>query len=132
MGPRADDLNVRQAVLDNTTVGYVGDLDSGASAISIPILNHAGIPQVSPASTAVGLTSNALGAEPGEPDKYYPTGQRTFARVIPSDAIQGRVQVKLQEQLGCRKTYVLDDGEVDGTDTATSFVIAAELAKRPA
>ena len=56
---------MKVVVLYPTTIGYVGDLNSGASAISIPPLNRAGIPQVSPTSTAVGLTSSALGSFPG-------------------------------------------------------------------
>jgi branched-chain amino acid transport system substrate-binding protein len=120
--------NARQAVLDPSTIGYVGDLDSGASAVSIPILNRAGIAQISPASTGVGLTSGAGGAAPGEPDKYYPTGVRTFARVAPSDAVQAAVQVSLQRSLGCTRTFVVEDGEVDGEDLATSFDLTARSA----
>jgi branched-chain amino acid transport system substrate-binding protein len=126
--PGQTTLNARVAALDPTTIGYLGELNSGASAISIPILNRAGIPQVSPASSAVGLTTNGPGASPGEPQKYYPTGIRTFARVVPSDAVQGAAQVKLQRSVGCVRTYVLDDGEVDGEDTATSFSLAAQSA----
>lgn len=118
--------NVRIAVLDPTTIGYLGDLNSGASAISIPPLNRAGIPQISPTSAAVGLTSGAAGALPGEPQKYYPTGARTFARVVPTNAIQAVAQVRIQKSMGCASTYVLDDGEVDGTDAARSFELAAE------
>lgn len=111
--------------VDPTAIGYVGDPESGASAISIPVLNRAGIAQVSPTSTAVGLTSAGAGAAPGEPDKYYPTGARTFARVAPSDAVQAAVQVRLQQSFGCRRTYVVEDGEVDGEDLATSFDLVA-------
>ena len=46
----------------------------GRSEVSIPILNQAGIPQISPANTYVGLTTNEPGSAPGEPQKYYPTG----------------------------------------------------------
>lgn len=120
--------DARQAVLNPTTIGYVGDLDSGASAISIPILNRAGIAQVSPTSTGVGLTSGAAGAAPGEPEKYYPTGIRTFARVAPNDAVQAAVQVSLQRSFGCTRTFVVEDGEVDGEDLATSFDLAARSA----
>jgi branched-chain amino acid transport system substrate-binding protein len=126
--PGQTTLNARGAALDTTTIGYLGELNSGASAISIPILNRAGIPQVSPASSAVGLTTSGPGASPGEPQKYYPTGIRTFARVVPSDAVQAVAQVKLQRSVGCVRTYVLDDGEVDGEDTATSFSLAAQSA----
>jgi branched-chain amino acid transport system substrate-binding protein len=115
----------RVAATDPTTIGYIGDKDSGASAISIPVLNRIGIPQVSPTSTAVGLTSAGPGAAPGEPDKYYPAGARTFARVAPSDAMQAAVQVRLQRSFGCNRTYIVEDGEVDGEDLATSFDLAA-------
>jgi branched-chain amino acid transport system substrate-binding protein len=48
--------------------------------------------------------------------------------VIPNDAVQAAVQAKLQLALGCRKTMVLDDGEVDGRDEAESFQVAAKSA----
>jgi branched-chain amino acid transport system substrate-binding protein len=123
--PGQTTLNARIAVKDPTTIGYIGDFNSGASAISIPVLNRLGIAQISPASTAVGLTSGGPGAAPGEPQKYYPTGKRTYARIVPSDAIEAVAQVRLQESEGCTKTYVLNDGEVDGADTASSFRLAA-------
>ena len=83
---------------------------------------------MSPASTAVGLTSDAPGASPGEPQKYYPTKVRTYARLVPDDNVQAAVQVKLQQSLGCSTTYVVDDGEVDGLDMAMSFSDAARRA----
>jgi branched-chain amino acid transport system substrate-binding protein len=120
--------NARTAITDPNTVLYIGELNSGASAVSIPLLNRAAIPQISPTSTAVGLTSAAAGAAPGEPLKYYPTGVRTFARIVPNDAVQARVQVKLQKDAGCRRPYVLDDGEVDGEDLADSYQLVARSA----
>jgi branched-chain amino acid transport system substrate-binding protein len=129
--PGQTTINARTAVLDPTTIGYLGEVDSGASAISIPPLNRAGIPQVSPTSAAVGLTSAVLGAFPGEPQKYYPTGIRTFARVVPDDRIQAIAQVHVQQGMGCASTFVLNDGEVDGADAARSFVVAAQAAHLP-
>jgi branched-chain amino acid transport system substrate-binding protein len=126
--PGQTTIAVRSAVRDPTTIGYVGDLNSGASAVSIPPLNRAGIPQVSPTSSAVGLTSDAQGANPGEPQKYYPTGVRTFARVVPNDTVQAIAQVRVQQSMGCTKVYVLDDGEVDGADAAASYEVAAQAA----
>jgi branched-chain amino acid transport system substrate-binding protein len=125
--PGQTTLNARRATLDSTTIGYIGELDSGASAVSIPVLNRGEIAQVSPASTGAGLTVSDAGAFPGEPAKYYPTGIRTFARVVPNDGVQAAVQVKLQKRLGCTGTYVLDDGDVDGQDLASSFAAAARL-----
>jgi branched-chain amino acid transport system substrate-binding protein len=126
--PGQTTLNARAALQDPTTIGYIGDFNSGASAISIPLLNRFDIAQVSPSSTAVGLTSDAPGAAPGEPQKYYPTGARTYVRVVPNDSVQAAAQVQLQERVGCKKTFVLDDGRVDGEDTATSFGLAARSA----
>jgi branched-chain amino acid transport system substrate-binding protein len=124
--PGQTTLNARQAVLDKTTIGYIGELNSGASAISIPLLNRLGIPQISPSSTAVGLTTSDAGSSPGEPQKYYPTGIRTFARIVANDSVQATAQVKLQKSVGCKRVYVLDDGEFDGSDMATSFAVAAQ------
>jgi branched-chain amino acid transport system substrate-binding protein len=126
--PGQTTIGVRAAVLDPTTIGYVGEMNSGASAVSIPPLNRAGIPQVSPTSSAVGLTSSAPGAFPGEPLKYYPSGVRTFARVVPNDNVQAIAQVRVQRSMGCTKVYVLDDGEVDGVDAAHSYEAAAQSA----
>lgn len=111
----------QSAASNPTTIGYIGDLNSGASAVSIPILNRLGIAQISPASTAVGLTSDGPGSSPGEPWAYYPTSRRTFVRVVPSDLIQAEVQVELQQRSGCRLTYVLDDDEYDGEAITQAF-----------
>ena len=113
--------NAQVAASDKTTIGYLGEFTPDASSISIPVLNRAGIPQISPADGAAGLTSAPAGGFPGEPEKYYPTGKRTFARVIPSDSVEADTQVDLQLQLGCTKTYVLSDGSVYGSDLAGMF-----------
>ena len=77
--------NARQAVRDKSTIFYLGEFNSGGTKVSLPILNKAGIPQISPSNTAVGLTTDEAGADPGEPAKYYPAKTRTYARVVPKD-----------------------------------------------
>ena len=104
--PNQTTNDARLAVQDPTAVGYLGDFNSGAAAISIPPLNRQSIPQVSPGASAVGLTSVGPGASPGEPQKYYPGGLRTFARPVPSDAVQALVQLRLAQSLGCRAMAV--------------------------
>jgi len=123
--PTATSANARKAAQDKSTIAYLGEFNSGASAISIPILNEVGILQVSPASTAVGLT-RAQGAGKGEPDKYYPSGTRTFGRVVPADQIQAAAQVMYQKGNGCTKLSVLDDKELDGESLAQQVVTAAK------
>jgi branched-chain amino acid transport system substrate-binding protein len=117
--------NARKVAQDDNAIAYLGEFNSGASAISIPITNEAGILQVSPSNTAVGLTKS-LGAEPGEPDKYYPTGERTFGRVVPADFIQGAAQAQLMKDLGVKSVYVLDDAEVYGKGVAKNTQASAE------
>ena len=65
--------------------------------MSLPILNKANIPQISPSNTYVGLTTDEPGSEPGEPDKYYPAQKRTYARVVPTDTIQGAALATIDE-----------------------------------
>ena len=123
--------DARKAAQDKATILYLGEFNSGASAISIPILNQAGIGQISPSNTAVGLTSNAAGAEPGEPDKYYPTGKRTYVRVVPKDTVQAAAVATVMKQEGCQKPYILNDKEVYGQGLATNAVAALKTAGIP-
>ena len=116
--PGQTSSDARKAAQDAGTIVYLGEFNSGASAISIPILNEAGILQISPSNTYVGLT-RAQGADKGEPDKYYPTGKRTYGRVVPADHIQAAAQVTYQKDEGCKKTYILNDKEVYGKGIAT-------------
>jgi branched-chain amino acid transport system substrate-binding protein len=123
--PGATSGDARKAAQDKSTIAYLGEFNSGASAISIPILNEAGILQVSPSNTATGLT-RSLGADKGEPDKYYPSGKRTYGRVVPADHIQGAAQVSYQKDSGCTKTYLLNDKEVYGAGLVKNVVSAAK------
>jgi branched-chain amino acid transport system substrate-binding protein len=124
--PEATTANARKAAQDDSTAVYIGEFNSGASAVSIPILNEGGIPQISPANTAVGLTSDEPGAAPGEPDKYYPSGQRTYARIVPKDTIQGAALATLMKEDGCTKVQMANDKEVYGAGLANNIQSAAE------
>ena len=115
--PGKTSSGARQAAQDKSTIVYLGEFNSGASAISIPILNVAGILQIAPSNTYVGLTRSE-GADKGEPDKYYPSGKRTYGRVVPADHIQAAAQVIYQRAQGCKKLYILNDKEVYGKGIA--------------
>src|SRR5262249_37610700 len=49
--PAQTAANARRAATDPKAVYYIGEFNSGASEVSIPILNQAGLAQVSPANT---------------------------------------------------------------------------------
>ncbi|HYB46933.1 MAG TPA: branched-chain amino acid ABC transporter substrate-binding protein [Streptosporangiaceae bacterium] len=111
--------NARKAASDPKTIIYLGEFNSGCSEVSIPILNEAGIPQISPANTYVGLTTSLPGSAPGEPQKYYPTGKRTYLRIVPIDSIQGAADLIAMKNAGCTKVAVANDKEAYGAGLAT-------------
>jgi branched-chain amino acid transport system substrate-binding protein len=117
--------NARTAVQDKSAIGYVGEYNSGISKVTIPILNKAGITQISPANTYVGLTSTAPGHEPGEPDKYYPTGKRTYARVVPKDTIQAAAMVTAAKEDGCKTIHVFNSKTTYSAGLARNVGLAA-------
>jgi branched-chain amino acid transport system substrate-binding protein len=123
--PEATQSNARKAALDDTTAVYLGEFNSGAAAVSIPILNEAGVPQISPANTAVGLTVKEPGATAGEPDKYYPSGQRTYARIAIRDSIQAPALLSVMKEDGCTKVELTNDKEVYGAGLAQAIEAAA-------
>ncbi len=123
--PEATQANARRAAQDGTTAVYLGEFNSGAAAISIPLLNEAGVPQISPANTAVGLTTDEPGATAGEPDKYYPSGQRTYARIVARDSIKGPAMVSVMKEDGCSKVELTNDKEVYGAGLAKAIETAA-------
>ena len=111
--------NARKVAVDSKAVFYIGEFNSGCSKISIPILNSAGIPQLSPANTYPGLTIGGPGTVSGEPQKYYPTGKRTYLRIVPVDSIQAAADLIAMKQAGCTKVAVANDKEVYGLGLAT-------------
>jgi branched-chain amino acid transport system substrate-binding protein len=117
--------NARRAAQDRDAIAYLGDIDSGASAISIPITNAAGILQVSPVSSYTGLTRSE-GGDKGEPEKYYPSGIRTFARIVPGDQVQGPALVSLLRAENIRTIALVHDVDSYGDR------LAAAVARRAA
>ena len=124
--PEAVQQNARKVAQDDKAAFYIGEFNSGASAVSIPILNEAGIPQLSPANTAVGLTTNEPGADKGEPDKYYPAGTRTYARIVPKDTIQGAALATVMKEDGCTTVAIANDKEVYGAGLARNIEASAK------
>jgi branched-chain amino acid transport system substrate-binding protein len=126
--PEATSANARKAAGDSSTAAYLGEFNSGAAAVSIPLLNQGGVPMISPANTAVGLTTKDPGATPGEPEKYYPTGKRNYVRVVARDSIKGPAMVSVMKEDGCKKVQLTNDKEVYGAGLAQAIVIAAHKA----
>src|SRR5205807_10629308 len=108
LDPGATATDAKTAAQDTTTIAYLGEYSSAATAVSLPLINAAGILQVSPSSPYVGLTSS-LDAGQYEPQRFYPTGRHTFGRLQPGDPGQAQAQARLVRALGVSRLFVLDD-----------------------
>ncbi len=114
---------------NRSVIGVVGTFNSGCAKIEVPILNRANpgpLAMVSPANTSPGLTTTGPGADPGEPNKYYPTGKRNYARVVANDQFQGPADAMFTKSLGKTKVYVLNDKQTYGYGVALTYANAAK------
>jgi branched-chain amino acid transport system substrate-binding protein len=120
--------NANAYASDASVIGEIGTFNSGCAEIEIPINNRAPsgpLAQISPANTYVGLTHGGPGTAAGEPNKYYPTGKRNYARVVAADDFQGAADATLAQQLGIKKLFILNDKEAYGLGVATNTKNAA-------
>jgi len=118
--------NAQAYAQNESLVAVVGTFNSGCAQIIIPVLNQApggGLLLLSPANTYGCLTEPCAG---NEPEKYYPTGERNYARVAPSDPNQGAVVAALMKEQGVKRVYILNDKEAYGLGVAKNVKGAAE------
>jgi branched-chain amino acid transport system substrate-binding protein len=121
--------NANAYAQNENLVGVIGTFNSGCAQLIIPRLNRAAggaIPMISPANTLVCITEGGPGCADDEPDKYYPSGTRNYARVAPHDAYQGAAMAEFAQSKGVKSVYVLNDKESYGLGVATNFRAAAE------
>jgi branched-chain amino acid transport system substrate-binding protein len=122
--------NANAYAANDKVIAVIGTFNSGCAAIEIPVLNQApdgGIAMMSPANTYPCLTVNLPGGcDATEPDKYYPSGSRNYARVAPADDYQGAALAQFMKEKGVTKLYVLNDKEAYGLGVATTTRKAAE------
>jgi branched-chain amino acid transport system substrate-binding protein len=115
--------NARLYASNKSVIGVVGTFNSGCAKIIVPILNRVHLGMVSPANTNPGLTKKW---DPGEPQKYYPTGTRNYARVVATDDIQGPADAMWSKSLGIKKVFVLNDKQTYGFGVASTYRSAAK------
>jgi branched-chain amino acid transport system substrate-binding protein len=111
----------RTAAADPKAIAYIGEFNSGCTEASLPILNKAMVPMISPANTYVGLTTSEPGSAPGEPAKYYPSGVRTYLRIVPRDSIQAASDALAMKQAGCTRVALANDKTPYGAGIATQI-----------
>ncbi len=117
-----EEENADKAVADKDVMAFIGPYNSGAARVSSPILNRAGLVQISPSASYPGLTKPGPFSDPDEPAKYRPGKKITFCRVCPQDGSQGVLPADFAaEDLKVKSVYVVDDKELYGQAVATIF-----------
>lgn len=130
--PVTVEKNANAAAADRSAIAYIGELDHGGSAVSVPVTNDAGILQVSPGDGLTTLTREQPGAPIGTgPARYYPSGTRNFMRLVPTDGLQAGELVRWAREQGARRLAVVQDDEVFGRALAQQVVTAAERERLP-
>jgi branched-chain amino acid transport system substrate-binding protein len=111
---------------DLSTIAYIGDYDSAATAISLPLNNQNDILALSPGSPYIGFTDPSRFDLTGDPGVFDPYGTPTFARLVPSDLVEAEAIVGWMRSLGVRRLALLSDDT--GAPENFNAVIAAEVA----
>ena len=115
--------NAQVHVSEPNEVAVIGPYDSGCAKIIVPVLNQdpdGPMLMVSHAGTNPGLTKAWA---PGEPEIYYPTGERNFARVVTTDDNQGAAAVQfMAKDLKVKKCFVINDRGTYGQGVAKAFI----------
>lgn len=119
--PNQCQANARQAATDPKAVLLIGPQNSGCAKVQIPITNQAGLAQVSTANTYVGLTLKNPADAPGEPQIYYPSGKRTYLRIVPTDFYQGSDGSVTMTHDGCTRVALANDKTPYGAGLATQI-----------
>ncbi|HET7742058.1 MAG TPA: branched-chain amino acid ABC transporter substrate-binding protein [Mycobacterium sp.] len=117
--------NANAHVANTDEVAVMGTYNSGCAKLEVPILNQASPPMlmVSNANTNPGLTK---AWDPGEPNKYYPSGKRNYARVVTTDDYQGNAASAFAaSDLHVKRCYILNDNSTYGQGVARAFQSAA-------
>ena len=119
--------NAQDHVANAAEIAVMGTYNSGCAKIEAPVLNQdpsGPMLMVSHANTNPGLTKTW---DPGEPQKYQPTGKKNYARVITTDDYQGAGAAQFaQEKLGVKKVYILNDNQTYGQGVAKAFETKAK------
>lgn len=115
--------NAQDHVGNSGEVAVMGTFNSGCAKLEAPVLNQdpdGPMLMVSHANTNPGLTKKW---NPGEPEKYFPTGKRNYARVVTTDDFQGTADsAYMAKDLGKKNCYVLNDNQTYGQGVAQAFV----------
>jgi branched-chain amino acid transport system substrate-binding protein len=81
-------IAAEQVIHDPQVIAVIGTLRSDTALTSVPLFNAAGVLQVTLGAGYPGFDSPIA---PGEPEHWFPSGHRTFARMVDNDTAQAGV-----------------------------------------
>jgi branched-chain amino acid transport system substrate-binding protein len=105
----------REAIEDRQTVAYLGEVAPGASVTSLPLVNAAGMVQLTLLDTSAAISEPGA---PGRPERLYPSGEPTLGRLVPDDREQARALAALARRRGARRVAIAGDGGAPSDDLA--------------
>ena len=118
--------NANAHVANADEVAVIGTYNVGCSKLEIPVLNR---DPSGPMLIVSGRETEPRFTKPwdeGEPNLYYPTGARNYARTITTDDVQGAAAAQLAAAAPkASKCFVLTDNFTYGKKVAAAFVAAA-------
>ena len=121
--------NARDHLTTPPEVAVIGMPNAGCLKAELPLLNKdpgGAMLAVSYSVSDPGLTKQW---RPGEPDRYAPSGSRSFARVITTDDAQAAAVARYgATELRVHRCLVLNNGEIYAARLAKAFADEARLA----
>ncbi|MGH2514129.1 MAG: branched-chain amino acid ABC transporter substrate-binding protein [Ktedonobacterales bacterium] len=122
--PSIGATNVQSLINDQSVVGIVGPFNSGVAVAEIPLVNAAGIVEVSPTNTNPGLTLQQYAQQYSiNFSKLHPSSSKEYYFRIPAnDVTQGKVDAELALQtLNAKTAFIVDDNTAYGKGLADFF-----------
>ncbi len=112
----------RLALSDSQAIAVIGSLRFESAAVTVPLLNSAGLLQVSP---TVGYPGFVSPLSPGEPDRWYPSGRRSFAPAVADDVDQATTLVAaIRAASGVARPRIVVEREAGPEDVAFADAVA--------
>ena len=120
--------NARAFARNRSVIGVIGPLTSDCAIHMLATLNEAPggpLAMIAGGNTYVGLTRSGPGTKANEPGRYHPRGRRSYARLAPTDDVQGAAAALHARRHGAGRAFVVEDGGSYGRGLAATFQHAA-------
>lgn len=120
----------RLALSDSQAIAVIGSLRFESAAVTVPLLNSAGLLLVSPTVGYPGFTSPL---SPDEPDRWYPSGRRTFAPAVFGDVEMAAAMVAaIRSESGVAHPRIVIEREAGPEDAAFADAVADAASRQSA